>query len=99
MMLETTPARALMLVVFIPPPVPLGEAPITIAMIRTNSALQGRFPNGTVLKPAVVDADITWKNALNSVVLFPAIYKNVPAVAIKNVIVKITFVVKVISLL
>ena len=59
MTLPTIPNNTLMLVDFIPPPVPLGDAPITIAAINTASDVVESFPIFTVLKPAVVDADIT----------------------------------------
>ncbi|CDC18094.1 unknown [Clostridium sp. CAG:306] len=53
------PSMAVTEVVFMPPPVPDGDAPIIIAKIKTNKAASGSFDTSTVLNPAVVEADIT----------------------------------------
>jgi hypothetical protein len=41
-------------VVFIPPPVDPGEAPMNIKIIIINKPAFVKFPNGYVLKPAVL---------------------------------------------
>ena len=47
-------------VVLIPPPVPPGDAPINISMVRKNRENCVRLPVGRVLNPAVL-AVIDWK--------------------------------------
>ena len=43
-------------VVLIPPPVPLGEAPMSMAIMSTTSPAADMAPMGIVLIPAVEDA-------------------------------------------
>ena len=53
--------KAVTVVVFIPPPVPEGEAPMYMRKIMTNRLPVAKLPNGTVLNPTVVSAVMVWK--------------------------------------
>jgi hypothetical protein len=55
------PRIAETLVVLMPPPVPLGEAPMSIASMTTTSPGAVMAPMGMVLNPAVDDALTIWK--------------------------------------
>ncbi len=57
--LRITPNKAVKVVDFKPPPVPEGDAPITINMIIMNREACDREPIGMVLKPTVVIDVIT----------------------------------------
>ena len=57
--LEIIPRIAETEVVFSPPPVPEGYAPIIIAKISTRSEASGNFDKSTLLNPDVVEAAIT----------------------------------------
>ena len=63
MALRITPRTAEKVVDLMPPPVPEGEAPMTMRRTTRSTEAFARPPVGMVLKPTVVMAVMAWKKA------------------------------------